>query len=51
VRKWDLKETLKEFEIPGSTLKDNVNNKKIYIEKPINTLLGRKPALSYDLKE
>ena len=39
------------FEVPRSTLKDNVNNKKTEIVKLISALLGRKPALPHDLKE
>jgi len=46
-----LKKTSKEFEVPRSTLKNKVNNKKTDLEKLINTLLGRKPVLPYDLKE
>jgi len=37
------KKALKEFEVPRSTLKNKVNNKKTDKEKLINTLLGRKP--------
>ncbi|GFG39808.1 hypothetical protein Cfor_10583 [Coptotermes formosanus] len=38
------------FEVPRSTLKDKVNSKETYIYK-INTLLGRKPVLPYNLEE
>ena len=46
-----LKKNIEGVRSTEMTLKDKVNNKKTDIEKLINTLLGRKPVLPYDLKE
>ena len=37
--------------MPRSTLKNEVNSKETDIEKLINTQLGRKPVLPYNLDE
>jgi hypothetical protein len=46
-----LKKTSKVFGVPRLTLKNEVNSKETDIEKLINTRLGRKPVLPYNLEE
>ena len=46
-----LKKTSKVFEVPRSILKNKVDGKETDIKRPINTRVGRKPVLPYNLEE